>query len=211
MIFDTNNRVTPRLPALKAAGTETIIRYLACQTHDPDKVVTPDEARAIAAAGIKLGLVYEVSGQPSGDIIGKRDGDWAACHAPQVGAPTDGSVIIWYAVDYDPPAGDMPGIEAAFAAFNSAVAPAFRVGCYGSGACCDALFAKGLITARWITQSMGFTGSRAAIAAKRYELLQQLPKKICGLDTDPDVKLTPGTDIGDFVPFAPVLPVPETA
>lgn len=211
MIFDTDNRVTAKLPALKAAGVTTIIRYLAYQTNDPDKVVTLAEAHAIGAAGIKLGLVYEVNGKPFGSDIGKRDGEYAACHAPDVGAPTDGSAIIWYAVDYDPSAGDMPKIAEAFAAFGEACAPSFRVGCYGSGFCCDYLFAKKLIAARWITQSMGFTGSRASIAAKRYELLQQLPKRICGLDTDPDVKLTPDTDIGDFIPFAPSVPAPAVA
>src|ERR1700678_1681115 len=108
MIFDTNDRISAeKARGLKAAGVVTVIRYLACETSDPDKVVTAAEAKAIADAGLRLGLVYEVGVHPSGAEVGRRDGEWASNHAPSVGAPSDGSVIIYYAVDYDARHGDI--------------------------------------------------------------------------------------------------------
>lgn len=71
---------------------------------------------------------------------------------------------------------------------------------------CARLKEKGLIEARWLTDSMGFQGTRAAIAAGDFEMRQGLPAIIGGLDSDPNWKITADTDIGDFVPFAE-LPV----
>jgi hypothetical protein len=203
MILDTNDRITAeKARELKAAGVVTVIRYQACETSDPDKVVTTAEA---------LGLVYEVGVHPSGAEVGRRDGEWASNHAPSVGAPGDGSVIIYYAVDYDARHGDMPGIEQAFRAFREACSPGFRVGCYGSGFCCDTLFDQKLIDARWITQSSGFDGSKESINSGRWEMHQGPEEKFHGLDIDTDVRRTPETDIGDFVPFASAATPPVVA
>lgn len=207
MIFDTNDRISAeKARELKAAGVVTVIRYQACETSDPDKVVTVSEAKDLAEAGLRLGLVYEVGVHPSGAEVGRRDGEWASNHAPSVGAPGDGSVVIYYAVDYDARHGDMPGIEQAFRAFREACSPGFRVGCYGSGFCCDTLFDQKLIDARWITQSSGFDGSKESINAGRWEMHQGPEETFHGLDIDTDVRRASWTDIGDFVPFAAATP-----
>jgi hypothetical protein len=67
------------------------------------------------------------------------------------------------------------------------------------------------VTKRWITQSMGFRGTRAAIAAGQYDLLQALNKTIGGIDTDPDTLRTPTTDIGDYLPFQLAAPAAAPA
>ena len=205
--LDTNHNVTAKLAALKAMGIDTVIRYIMPNTAN-EKVVKPAEARAFAAAGMKLAIVYEINGTPSGANQGGADGEFAFSYMPTIGAP-DGA-IIWYAVDYDPSPAQMQGVIAAFTAFKATLGGRYAVGCYGSGYCCDTLFGAGLITGRWITCSMGFRGSRESIAAGRCELIQKLPQTIAGLDTDPDVVSANGA-AGGFIPsLAPPGP-PDTA
>lgn len=200
MIIDTDDDTTHRIPRLKAAGITTVIRYLA--RGRTWKTISVGEAKALAAAGIKLGLVFETTGKPHGSAEGAVDGEWAVRGAREAGAPQ--GAIIWYAVDYDPSPSDMTGVENAFRAFRQEVkAAGYRVGAYASGYCNGILKSKGLIDMRWLTQSLGFRGTRTAIKAKDYELLQLLPKTVAGLDADPDRPLTADGDIGDFLPFAP--------
>ncbi len=207
-ILDTDDNTTTHLPRLKAAGVTTVIRYLA-RSHSW-KTVTPNEAKAIANAGLKLGLVFETTGKPHGSSEGNLDGEAAVKYAKEVGAPP--GAVIWYAVDYDPNPLNMPGIEQAFVSFGKKVKDAgYRVGAYASGYCNGILYEKKIITMRWLTQSLGFRGTRAAIKNKEYELLQLLPKTVAGLDVDPDMQLIPNGDIGDFVPFSPTPAQPEDA
>lgn len=205
-ILDTNRNTYGHYDALKAAGVKTVIRYIAAGLTAEEKVIKPGEAKAIADAGLRLGLVYEIGGKPSGPSVGARDGQFALAYAPTVGAPA--GAIIWYTVDYDAGLADLSGIVLAFQAFRSALQGKYRVGAYASGWVCAQLKARGLIDARWLTDSMGFRGSRDAKAAGDYELIQALPANIAGLDTDPDTAHVDVNgnvaDIGDFVPFADV-------
>ena len=204
-ILDTNRNTFGHLANLKRLGVKTIIRYIAAGLTGNEKVVKPGEASAIGAAGLKLGLVYEIGGKPNGTYVGRRDGDFAVQYAKTVGAPR--GAVIWYAVDYDATSSQMPGIMAAFAAFKDSLGGYYRVGAYASGYVCDRLYAAGLITHRWLTMSMGFNGTRAAVAAGRWELLQKLEKLQAGLDTDPDIARVQANgddvDIGDFTPQLP--------
>ena len=205
--LDTNHPATSKLAALKAMGIDTVIRYIMPNIAN-EKVVKPAEARAFAAAGMKLGIVYEINGTPSGANQGVADGEFALSYMPTIGAPDE--ALIWYSVDYDPSPAQMQGVIAAFTAFKAALNGKYTVGCYGSGYCCDVLFNGGYIAARWITCSMGFRGSRESIAAGRCELIQKLPQTIAGLDTDPDVVPANGT-AGGFIPNLPAAGPPDTA
>lgn len=208
-IIDTNNNTTAALGNLLSAGIGTVIRYIAAGLVGNEKVIKPAEARAIAKAGMRLGLVYEIGGKPSGSAIGKRDGDFSRSYAPTVGAP-QGSVI-WYAVDYDAGPLDYPGIKSAFLAFKAALGGYYLLGCYASGYIADRLTEDGAIDKIagvpliWLTDSMGFRGSRVSAGAGRYVLLQGLPRRTATLDTDPDALNARLADVkidyvGDFVP-----------
>lgn len=203
-ILDTNRNTYGHYDALIAAGVKTVIRYIAAGLTSEEKVIKPGEARAIADAGLRLGIVYEISGKPSGPSVGARDGQFCLGYMPTIGAPE--GAIIWYTVDYDAGPSDLSGIRFAFSAFKAALQGKYRVGAYASGWVCAQLKTAGLIEARWLTDSMGFRGTRDAITAGDYELKQALPAMIAGLDTDPDAVhvAVDGTvaDIGDFVPFA---------
>lgn len=203
-ILDTNRNTFGHYDALKAAGVKTVIRYIAAGLEHEEKVIKPGEAHALADAGLRLGLVYEIGGQPSGTLVGRRDGLYSFNKAPTVGAPN--GAIIWYTVDFDAGPNELPGIKLAFAAFKDALDGKYRVGAYAGGWVCNELKAAGLCDARWLTDSMGFRGTRQAIKDGSYELLQALPHTIAGLDTDPDAVHigldSKAADIGDFVPYA---------
>jgi hypothetical protein len=217
IIDDTPNNTIGHFDRLKQAGIKTVIRYLALGKSW--KTVTPAEAHAIADAGLRLGLVFEVDGKPHGRTVGARDGAAAFTAAQAAGAP-DGA-IIWYAVDYDPNSFAMSGIIAAFIEFGKEVGPRYRVGAYCSGYCASKLIAAGAVDSTkdlttgeslpciWITQSLGFRGSRDYLASgKPFVMFQLLPTHTAGLDVDPNISwhnyLGESIDIGDFVPFAKV-------
>lgn len=216
-VMDTPNSVVGHFDRLRAAGFDTVIRYLA-PSPSSWKVVQEAEARAIAAAGFKLALVFEGDGHAHGAATGTRDGAAALAQAQRAGAP-DGAVI-YYTEDYDPNPAEFPGIIAAFRAFKAALRGHYRVGAYCSGACARALTAAGAVDQTldattgaklpliWITQSLGFRGSRDYLnSGEPFVMFQLLPGRAGGLDEDPDITfhnyLNESVDIGAFVPFAP--------
>ena len=200
MIIDTNADVTAKLPELMAAakGDLTIGRYLDRLMPNNPKVIKPAEARAIAAAGAGLFLIYEIGGKPSGSAQGDLDRRWCEAYLPTIGAPS--TAAIYNTVDYDAPASDMASIIAYFAAFQSSH---YRNGGYGSGFVLSDLFGAKVIELRWLACSRGFTGTKEALAGGAYDLAQSLSPKIAGLDVDTNYLLKPGSDFGAFVPFAP--------
>lgn len=215
-ILDTPNNVVGHFDRLHAAGFDTVIRYLA-PFAGSWKVVQPAEARAIAQAGFKLGLVFEGDGRAHGAAVGARDGRAALAQAKAVGAPK--GAVIWYTEDYDPDPSEFAGILDAFRAFKAALGERYRVGAYCSGLLAKFLRVHDAIDSTkdattgadlpliWITQSLGFRGSRNYLnSGEPFVLFQLLPGKAGGLDEDPDITfhnhLNEDVDIGSFVPFA---------
>lgn len=220
-IMDTPNNVIGHFDRLKAAGFDAVIRYLA-PSASSWKVVQEAEAKAIAAAGFKLALVFEGDGHAHGADIGTRDGQAALFQAKRAGAPK--GVVIYYTEDYDPNPAEFAGIISAFRAFKAALGGYYRVGAYCSGALARVLIAARAVdttTSRstgtvsseqtlpliWITQSLGFRGSRDYLnSGEPFVMFQLLPGKAGGLDEDPDITfhnyLNENVDIGAFVPFA---------
>lgn len=211
-MIDTNHDVTNKLAALKSAGITTVIRYFNRRSPSGEKVVKPKEARAMASAGMRLGIVYEYNAdvrtltEPNGFL----DCEWSLKYAPSIGMPHSlgarvgaGGPAIYFAVDFDPSLSSVAqnvipyfkGIKRALGAM-----PWFRVGVYGSGTVCTKLKAQQLVSLTWVTQSMGFSGSRAYVKSGDADIIQRLPKIIAGLDTDPDDKGPNAKDIGDFLP-----------
>jgi hypothetical protein len=218
-IIDTNNETTSRLNELRDQGVECIIRYISTNTGG-SKVVKPAEARAIAAAGLKLALVFEVWGGVNNFAHDDIDGDSGASHgdfarqwAANVGAPDN--AIIWFAIDTDCTAGQYAQrVKPYFRAARAALQGKYRIGVYGCGYVCTQAIADGLVDATWLTQSMGFNGSRAFRDSGRWTLLQGPETTLEGLSIDTNEANS--DDYGAFAPFqvpvtAPVptqIPVP---
>lgn len=202
-IIDTNQITTNQIAHLQADGITGVIRYLSAINPTGAKVVQVAEAKALAAAAIRLGLVNEGWGDfAHGGIsagAGERDGAYCAAAAPKLGA-AKGS-CIYFAVD----------VDASMAQINKLVVPYFtavkaamdagglRTGVYGSGNVCDFITASGLAELAWLSCSMGWGGSKAYLAAKPppLVLVQHVPSIVAGMDCDQDDALG---DFGDFLP-----------
>jgi hypothetical protein len=130
--------------------------------------------------------------------------------------------VIYYTEDYDPNPAEFPGIIAAFESFKVAINGYYRVGAYCSGALAKALINADVIDETrdsttdtklpliWITQSLGFRGSRDYLnSGQPFVMFQLLPGRAGGLDEDPDITFhnyfNENVDIGAFVPFASPL------
>jgi hypothetical protein len=211
-IIDTNHDVTDRREALGNLGIKTVIRYLSAINPGGEKSIKPPEARAIAAAGIRLGLVCEGWGDFAhggiSAVAGQRDAAFCVRQAPAVGAPPD--ACIYFAVDVDADAGQIGALVIPYfrsiADVMSAGGYQYRIGVYGSGDVCDAVAKAGLADLTWLSCSLGWSGSRAYRDRDPapWALLQHVPQTIAGIDTDPDEA---NGDCGDFVPFASAPPV----
>ena len=203
MIIDTPQVTIRQIPHLQADNIGTVIRYLSAINPTGSKVVQPAEAKALATAGIKLGLVNEGWGDfAHGGIsagAGERDGAYCAAAAPKVGAPK--GACIFAAVDVDATLAQINKLVAPyFAAFRTPlIAAGFRVGVYGSGDVCDFIAASGLAELAWLSCSMGWGGSRAYLAAKPppLVLVQSTPTTLANMDCDPNDALG---EFGDFLP-----------
>lgn len=201
-ILDTNHDVTRHLTALKAAGIKTVIRYVSTNTAG-EKCIKAAEARAIAAAGLRLGLVFEVSGGTRGELnasLGTTHGAFAKKWLLQIGAPH--GAAIYFAVDSDPtPAQVTATIMPYLKAAKAAMGDGYRFGVYGPGSVCVAASDGGVASLTWLSNAMGWRGSKAYRDSKKWNILQHLPQTIAGIDTDPDEINASRPDIGDFIPF----------
>lgn len=213
MIFDTNHDVTPRLDQAKECGVTTIFRYLSPANPSGEKVVKPAEAHAMAAAGIRLGLVCEDWGDFAHAAInaqtGTRDGAWCRKYAVTVGAPA--GAAIYFAVDADANAEEIRDLVLPYFGRIEEVLqapsdlPLYRMGVYGSGAVCEAVQAEFPDVLTWLSCSLGWDDSRLFLARGTYTLFQKTPKRQFDIDTDPDLPngqhVGVAADIGDFMPF----------
>jgi hypothetical protein len=203
-IIDTNNDTTRKLPQLKSAGIECIIRYISTAT-EREKCIKPPEAKAIAQARLKLGLVFEVWGGSDnfshGDInasTGASHGAFARNWAEHVGAP-DGT-IIWFAIDNDVSRDQFARfVLPYFQEVRKALAAKFRTGIYGCGYACQQCLDLGIVDGTWLSNAMGWNGSREFRTSNRWRLLQALETSLFGLSVDPNQ--ANGEDYGAFVPW----------
>jgi hypothetical protein len=201
LIIDIAEDPTPKLAALKASGVRAIFGYLSSINPTGDKCWTPARMHAIAAAGLRAGLVHEGWGGVGGRGIsagdGARDGRYCRSAAVALGAPR--GACVYFACDWDFSATQIQAsVIPYFKAVRTAFADGFyRVGVYGSGTVCAAVAAAGLADLTWEAQSRGWLGYSAWLA--KASMLQGPETKILGLDIDSDT--APG-DVGDFVPFA---------
>lgn len=201
-IIDTNQVTTPQIAHLQADGIASVIRYLSPINPHGAKCVQLAEARALAAAGIRLGLVNEGWGDfAHGGIsasAGQRDGKFCAEYAPSVGAPA--GACVYFAVDADADAAQISKFVLPYFNAIKREIGGFRVGVYGSGAVCATVIEHKLADLAWLSCAMGWAGSRVYLAARPKELVlvQHLPAMLANMDCDPDEAFG---DWGDFLPF----------
>jgi hypothetical protein len=146
----------PPPAAMLAAGFDFACRYVSLDTRamgsGTTKLIDRAEALAMGAAGMDLVLVWEgraADRDPlQGAGKGAADATEALRQAGRVGEP--GGCGIFFAVDWDVAAADLPKLDAYFRAANVVTGPD-RVGAYGSFRVVRYLFDRGLITYGWQT------------------------------------------------------------
>ena len=200
MIIDTPDPATNQIAHLLADNVTDMGRYLTTSTGS-SKLITPQEVRTLGTAGIKIFLVFEVYGGADGvNDVDARDGviDAQFCleYLPKIGAPTDGTVAIYFAVDDDFSSTKISGMALPYfkAIANELKDSGYIVGAYGSGAVCFAVTQAGYAQYAWLSGSMGWTYSREYLAAKPPELRlvqQRMDTRIANLDADTDIAFGP--------------------
>lgn len=202
--LDADVDMTKAHAELIQLGFDTVIRYTTKGSGNPEKQVSAAEAKSMQAHGLKLLLVHETTAERAlqGAAAGKADGEYCAGFAPTVGLPPNNGSVLLASTDFDVTGSQAPAVQAYVEAFKAA-SPGYGTGLYGNGYMNDRLYDAKIITVRWITQSMGFTGTRESLDGGRFEIVQRLPQRIAGMDTDPDSLREPGLDVGARVPFAP--------
>lgn len=203
MIIDTNSNITNKLQTIRSLGITEVIRYFDPIGPQTQKCIKTPEAKAIAASGLKLGIVSEGWGDFSHGGIssgaGERDGSFCANYAPQIGFPKNG--IIYFAIDVDASDKQIDKLVIPYFRAVKESIRGIRVGVYGSGNVCAAVLASRYAESAWLSCSMGWAGSPQFLASNKWAIRQGLPTVIAGVDCDPDYAQA-GTNWGSFTPFA---------
>jgi Domain of unknown function (DUF1906) len=211
MIIDTNHLVTKKLPCLSNAGVKSVIKYYARGTNQPEKLLTRDEAQSVLNSGMTLAVIYEGAGDHSAYFSydsGSADGMYARKYAGgTIGQP--GGSAIYFAVDYD---SDEPDITNRIIPYFKGVRdslnltnryPLYRIGAYGNGTTLQKLLDENLVEFTWISQSIGFSGSKQFKKSNHWTLFQNMPSVLCALDLDANDLNPKVTDFGEFNSLLP--------
>jgi len=166
--ISTNHNVGGQAACLKQSGIDFVFRYYSLTTVQPEKRLTKAEADLLSAAGLELGVVYEdgpTAAAYFSNARGYQDGQNAFHYASILQQPTGSA--IYFAVDYDAPAGDIAGVITGYfqAVVNgmtdaSGGNPSYAIGVYGSGSVCGAVKANvSGVAFAWLAESTGWSGS----------------------------------------------------
>ena len=197
--MDTSVNCAGFAPCIVAAGMKFVVRYY---SNVAGKTVSPAEAKALSAAGLKLVVVYQDKQDAVGffdDGQGKASALRALDLAKATGQPKGSA--IYFAADFDPTADEVRGpISQYFMAVNRVFRAAtvqYAIGVYGSGLTCRLLRDASLAQYAWLSQSTGFR--EYSSFRPRAHMIQIAPNRdICDgkLNIDDDV-----AQVGDYGAF----------
>lgn len=138
--FDTAENTTPQIVHIVADNMDGTIRYLTEATAE-EKCIKIAEAKALGAAGLRLGFVFEAGGgapnqTPLSAVAGAKDAAFVLQYLGAFGVPN--GLCIFFAADNDFNASQ---IQTEVIPYYRAIATVFspspyKVGAYGSGAVC---------------------------------------------------------------------------
>ncbi|MEL6978639.1 MAG: glycoside hydrolase domain-containing protein [Pseudomonadota bacterium] len=194
MIIDTATKLGPaEAEALAASGVETVFRYYSyVPSNIRGKDLQPDETRALQAAGLSIGVVFQHYNNCFDAFAngwGGRDAAQALRLAETNSQPAGSA--IYFGVDGDWPYESLLGPALAY---FEAVAERFEgsglaIGAYGGGCILEELRKRGLASYFWLSGSTGFTGTQAFYNSGRWTLFQNhlditRPSPRVGIDTN---------------------------
>lgn len=140
----------------------------------------------LTRGGVTIVAVYEDAPTQASYFSadrGREDAAAAMEQAAAVGQPRGSG--IYFTVDYDATSKDIQGvITDYFKGIVETIGDAYRVGVYGSGATCLAIYNGGLAKLAWLAQSTGWSGYSNFNA---WAIKQGPEMVICGLNADSDI------------------------
>lgn len=180
-------------------GFDFAVRYY---SHSAWKNLSLGEARALSAAGLQIGVVWETAGTKASFFNraqGLADASAALLMAAQMGQPAGSA--IYFAVDYNATEADLDGpISNYFTGVNAALqvssGEAYAVGVYGSGLTCASVIGAGQASLGWLSQSASFAGTKEYAEAGRYNLIQGMPARVV-VDDGFELSIDPNFSNGD--------------
>ena len=197
--IDLSTNCSAQVGCIKQSGKSFVARYYASPTSR--KILTVGEAKAISAAGMSIVAVWEDGNPTSSQYFsrseGVDDGTSAYNIASKIGQPAD--TPIYFAVDYDATDADISGcindyflgIKEGFDTI-SAGASIHPIGVYGSGAVCDWMLKRKVVSYTWLAQSTGWRGHDDFTS---WNIKQYEETTVCTLDVDTDDAIS---DYGGF-------------
>jgi len=161
------------------------------------KCLTFAEAELISMNDLKIVALYQYRGNRLEDFAfesasrqerGSRDAKAAHYYARYVIHQPQGSAI-YFAVDFDVPAGDMGPIKSYFCAVKEVFnrrGNYYRLGVYGSGAVCRTMADATLVDYTWIAQAGAWNGTAAFADAGTWTIQQGAQQQRCNIPVDDD-------------------------
>lgn len=206
--FDMTSR-KGMMKMLVDRGVRTVFRYYAYKDQPernlPTKVLRPKEAKALWAAGINIGAVFQYNNDKIESITpqrGRADAEHALTYAANTIGQPYGSAI-YFGVDGSwAGAEKLQGVASYFEAVNNAFARAgnpYRVGAYGSGTVLQFLLDRGLTELTWLALSRGWPGTQGFYNSGNWNLFQFSHHLQFGKNRVDGNVINPfNADIGDF-------------
>lgn len=177
--FDCSTPLTAqKAAAFVGNGYKFVARYL---VPSGAKALTKNEADAISEAGLQIVSVFETTASRAlgGKAAGTADGETALQVAAQVGQP-EGS-CIYFAVDFDVTAAQMPTVIAYIKAASDAT-PMYTTGVYGSYAVMEAVYAAGACSRFW--QTYAWSAGKKSTFINIYQYLNDVMANGIAVDYD---------------------------
>ena len=146
-----------RAEKIRANGYSFVGRYLVPASMA--KAITPREAETLRRTGLGVLLVFELEAERArrGAAVGRADGSMVRGLAKTLGAPE--GTVIYFAVDYDAPPGDLDAIEAYLRAAGGELG-GYRPGVYGGYRVIEAMAERRACSGYW--QCVAWSGGRVS-------------------------------------------------
>jgi hypothetical protein len=216
LFIDTNSILSPNAvnKLCDISNKVVVIRYFS-RAQPSYKVLTDDECFNIVQADAALrkkggyfllGIVHEINADPGNSVNGKYDGAYCRQRLAEIGAPPKAWIAC--AVDEDAANTAMQNrlIDYTKAFFGQLVdtngKSTVTRAMYGPGVMLDLAQRVNAIDpgGAWVTESMGFTGSRAFLDSGKCDVWQVKEEKVAGLDADINVFNTKYTNDPNWIP-----------
>ena len=189
--MDASSNCQTFLRCIAQDGMKFVVRYYAA-SQNVSKIITPQEAAALSAAGLQIAVVYEdgANVQDFNAATGRKHASRALSLAAGIGQPANSA--IYFAADFNATAADARGpLVDYFGAVMQVLATAatrYAVGIYSDGAACRIIRDSGLAAFTWLSNSTSYRESNAF--RPQADIVQIAPERnICNglLNIDDDI------------------------